>query len=606
MASAHIIGVTSGVEGTVVALPRDPGDEVAAAAPLVIVELMKLEQPVVAPDPGLLVELLVEVGDEVEVGQVVARIDLEGVAGDDVGGAQPGAATGADRDDLAELRERLHLTTDEARSEVVAARHAEGSRTARENVADLLDAGSFAEYGALAHAAQRRRRDPEELRRRTPADGIVTGTGTVDGVPVAVAAYDATVLAGTQGHTSHDKLDRILQVAHDRGLPFVLYAEGGGGRPGDTDVLGGAWLGVPTFRLLARLSGEVPVLAVVHGYCFAGNAALAGCADVIVATQDAVLGMAGPAMVAGGGLGQYEPEELGPVSEHRRTGAVDVVVPDEAAATATVRRLLGLLGGARVEVAADQLADQGQLRAIVPEDPNRAHDVDRLLEVLLDPGSSVELRPEAARGMRTLLARIDGRVVGVLANDPVHLAGAIDGDGAESAARLLALCDAHGLPVVTLVDTPGFMVGPDSDADAAVRRTARLFLAGANLAVPLVAVVVRRAFGLGAMAMVGGHLQAPVATVAWPSATLGPMGLEGAVRLGARRELEEIDDPAQREERIAGLVAIAREHASAINIATFAEVDAVIDPAETRDRISAALDLGPTVGDGSPGHVPAW
>jgi acetyl-CoA carboxylase carboxyltransferase component len=347
---------------------------------------------------------------------------------------------------------------------------------------------------------------------------------------------------------------------------------------------------------------------VVHGYCVAGNAALAGCADVVVATEDAVLGMAGPAMVAGGGLGQYEPEELGPVDAHRRTGAVDVVVPDEAAATATVRRLLGLLNGARTEVADDQLADQERLRTIVPEDPNRAHDTDLLLELLLDPGSAVELRGEAARGMRTVLARIEGRPVGVLANDPVHLAGAIDGDGAESAARLLALCDAHGLPVVTLVDTPGFMVGPESDADAAVRRTARLFLAGANLRVPLVAVVVRRAFGLGAMAMVGGHLQAPLATLAWPAATLGPMGLEGAVRLGARRELDKIQDPAEREERVAALVASAREHAGALNIATFAEIDAVIDPADTRQRITAALGLAPPTAPaaGAVGHVPPW
>lgn len=598
--SDQIVNVRSGVEGTVVAIPRGEGAEVGASATLVVVELMKLEQPIVAPDAGLVTEVLVEVGDSVEVGQVVARIDLEGIATfpDDV-------EEDADvREDLLELRERLRLATDEARPEAVARRRSTGSRTARENVADLLDGGSFVEYGALAHAAQRNRRDVEELRRRTPADGIITGIGTIDGTRVAVALYDETVLAGTQGHTSHVKLDRILRIAHHQQLPFVLYAEGGGGRPGDTDVVAGAHLGVPTFRLLAQLSGTVPVLAVVHGRTFAGNTALAGCADVIVATQDAVLGMAGPAMVAGGGLGEYEPEELGPVEVHRTTGAVDVIVADEEEATATVRRLLGLLVGRRVEDV--DVGDQAQLRGVVPQDAKRTHDADRLLEVLLDRGSAVELRAESARGMRTVLARIGGRPVGVLANDPIHLAGAIDGDGAESAARFLQLCDAHGVPVVSLVDTPGFMVGPESDADAAVRRTSRLFLAGANLRVPLVAIVVRRAFGLGAMAMVGGDLQAPMATFAWPSATLGPMGLEGAVRLGARRELEQIADPHEREERVAELTAMAREHASALNIATFAEIDAVIDPADTRARVSAVLSTaqGPT---GPPrAHVPAW
>ena len=599
-ASDHTIPVRSDVEGTVVAVPRGVGTDVAASATLVVVELMKLEQPIVAPQAGVVTALDVEVGDSVAVGQVVAHLDPAGAASTALAAADAGAVG----EDLRELRERLHLTTDDARPEAVARRRATGSRTARENVADLLDDGSFTEYGALAHAAQRSRRDVEELRRRTPADGIITGLGTIDGTRVAVALYDETVLAGTQGHTSHAKLDRILRVAHDQQLPFVLYAEGGGGRPGDTDVLGGAWLGVPTFRLLAQLSGEVPVLAVVHGRTFAGNAALAGCADVIVATEDAVLGMAGPAMVAGGGLGEYDPDELGPVDVHRTTGAVDVVVADEAAATATVRQLLGLLVGRRVEPG--EVHDQQLLRGVIPEDAKRTHDADRLLELLLDPDSAVELRAESARGMRTLLARLDGRPVGVIANDPVHLAGAIDGDGAESAARFLQLCDAHGVPVLSLVDTPGFMVGPDSDADAAVRRTSRLFLAGANLRVPLVAVVVRRAFGLGAMAMVGGDLQAPVATFAWPAATLGPMGLEGAVRLGARRELDAIDDEQQRERRVAELAAAAREHAGAINIATFAEIDAVIDPADTRARVTAVLATAQHPTGPPHTHVPAW
>lgn len=589
--SRSVVDVTSTVEGTVTAVLREVGDEVAASTPVVVVELMKLEQPVVAGDGGVVVELLVEVGDEVHDGTPVARVDLDGTS-TTTGDGAAGSGEGTDRPDLAALRERRHLTTDEARPDAVATRHDQGSRTARENVADLLDEGSFVEYGALAHAAQRRRRDPEELRRRTPADGIVTGIGTVGGVRVAVAAYDYTVLAGTQGHTSHAKLDRTLRVATELRLPFVLYAEGGGGRPGDTDVLRGAWLGVPTFTLLARLSALAPTIAVCHGLAFAGNAALAGVCDVVVATRDAVIGMAGPAMVAGGGLGEFTPDQLGPVEGHATTGAVDVVVEDEAEATATARRLVALLTGTTTAdgIDADREESVGErLRHVVPLDRRRAHDADELLRLVADEGSLLELRADAAPGMRTALARLHGRAVGLLATDPRHLAGAIDSAGAESAARLLELCDARGLPVVSLVDTPGFMVGPDSDAEGAFRRTGRLYLAGARLGTPLVAVVIRRAFGLGAMAMTGGDLAAPLATFAWPSAELGPMGLEGAVRLGSRRELDAIEDPQQREARVAELLAAMREQASALNVATYAEVDDVIDPADTRRLVAQVL-----------------
>ncbi|MFT6943104.1 MAG: acetyl-CoA carboxylase carboxyltransferase component [Nitriliruptoraceae bacterium] len=599
-----IVHVTSTVDGVVVAITRAVGDELAPGTPVVMAELMKLEQPVVAPDAGVLVELLVAVGDTITRGTPVARMDLDAT----VEAAHDGRdihSTG-ERAELAALRARQHRTTDAARPDAVAQRHDAGWRTARENVAELLDEGSFVEYGALAHAAQRLRRDADELQRRTPADGIITGLGQINGLPVAVAAYDFTVLAGTQGIASHHKLDRILGVARDLGVPFVLYAEGGGGRPGDTDVLMGAWLGVPTFRLLARLSGVVPTVAVVHGRTFAGNALLAGVCDVVIATEGSVLGMAGPAMVRGGGLGTVDADELGPAATHARTGAVDMVVADEAAATVMARELITLLRGDRTPPDDVKARDQAELRDLVPTDSMRSHDASLLLELVADVGSLVELRRATAFGMRTALARLDGRPVGLLANDPTHLAGAIDGDGAESAARFLALCDAHGLPVVTLVDTPGFMVGPESDAEAAVRRTSRLLIAGANLRVPTVAVVIRRAFGLGAMAMTGGDLQAPLATFAWPSAELGPMGLQGAVRLGARRELDQIQDPVAREAHVAELLDRARSHASAVNVATFAEIDDVIDPADTRARIIAVLTAAPPPYGPRRQPVPAW
>jgi acetyl-CoA carboxylase carboxyltransferase component len=408
--------------------------------------------------------------------------------------------------------------------------------------------------------------------------------------------------------TNHAKLDRLLGLCEQHRLPLVVFAEGGGGRPGDTDGLGASWLDVTSFRAFARLSGHVPVVAVVNGRCFAGNAALAGCADVIIATRSARLGMAGPAMIEGGGLGQVDPDDIGPAAMHARTGAVDAVVADEAEAAEVARHYLGFFQG---PVDGFEVADQTPLRTLVPENRKRIYDVRSVVEVVADPGSVLELRREAAPGMVTALARLGGRAVGILANDPTHLGGAIDADGADSAARFLGLCDVHGLPVVVLCDTPGFMVGPEAEEAAGVRRFGRLFQAGAHLRVPLVAVVLRKAYGLGAQAMMGGHLHAPVATLGWPTAELGPMGLEGAVRLGFRRDLEAIADPAEREERERQLVELAYANASGFNVATFAEIDDVIDPAETRDRIIAALTTTAGSSDDDRrepprSYVPAW
>jgi methylmalonyl-CoA carboxyltransferase 12S subunit len=501
-----------------------------------------------------------------------------------------------------ELRERRAATEDAARPEAVARRHAAGGRTARENVADLVDPGSFVEYGRLAIAGQRARRSLEELIARTPADGLVAGIGRVDGEPCAVLSYDYTVLAGTQGMLGHRKKDRLFELIERMRLPAVLFAEGGGGRPGDTDHPVVSALDTRAFALWARLSGVVPRIAVVAGRCFAGNAVLAGCSDLIVATENVSLGMGGPAMIEGGGLGRVEPDAIGPLEMQAANGVVDVAVADEAEAVAVTKRLLGYFAGARSDASAGarsdasagarsgfSAADQSSLASAIPERQRRAYDPRPIVETLCDTGSVTFLRERFARGMVTALARIEGRPVGVIANDTRHLAGAITSDGAEKAAGLLQLCNAFGLPVVSLVDTPGFMVGPDAEATGLVRHGSRLLVAGAALRVPLVAVVLRRGYGLGAQAMVGGSLHEPLLTVAWPGAELGPMGLEGAVRLGLRRELEAIADEAERERRVRDLTAAAHENARAINAATLFELDDVIEPAETRGVIAATL-----------------
>ena len=498
----------------------------------------------------------------------------------------------AERRDLAELLERRAATRDERRREAVERRHASRGRTARENVADLVDPGSFVEYGALALAAQRGRRELDDLIARTPADGLIAGTARVNGElfgersACAVLSYDYTVLAGTQGALGHRKKDRLFEVIERLRLPTVFFAEGGGGRPGDTDYAVVSALDTRAFALWARLSGLVPRIAVVHGRCFAGNAVIAGCSDLIVATEAASLGMGGPAMIEGGGLGTVDPDQVGPIDMQSRNGVVDVAVGDEVEATAVTKRLLSYFQGA---TAPGTEPDQRPLRDIVPERRRRAFDTRPVITTLADEGSVTLLRERFAPEMVTAFGRIEGRPLGFIANNSMHMAGAITSEGADKAARFMRLCDAFGLPVVSLVDTPGMMVGPDAEATGLVRHTSRLLVAGAALRVPLVAVVLRRGYGLGAQAMVAGSLHEPLLTIAWPAAELGPMGLEGAVRLGFRKELEAIEDEAARRERVRELTEMAEQNAKAINAATLFEVDDVVDPSETRSLISSTL-----------------
>ncbi|AQT81738.1 biotin carboxylase [Mycolicibacterium litorale] len=492
----------------------------------------------------------------------------------------------ADRPELEELRCRRALTEDAARPDAVERRHAAGGRTARENIADLVDADSFVEYGRFAIAAQRQRREVADLIARTPADGLVAGTAAVDGHPCAVLSYDYTVLAGTQGVFGHRKKDRLFELIERLRLPTVFFAEGGGGRPGDTDYPTVSSLEVRAFKLWAALSGVVPRIAIVKGRCFAGNAVIAGCSDLIVATADASIGMGGPAMIAGGGLGDIEPDAVGPISVQAPNGVVDVVVADEAEAVAVTKRLLGYF---QPPTAPGPVVDQTSLRTAIPERARRAYPVAPIIETLADQGSVTFLREKFAPEMVTALARIDGRPVGVIANNTMVMAGAITAAAADKAARFLQLCDTFGLPVVSLVDCPGYMVGPAAEGEALVRRASRLLVAGAALRVPLVAVILRRGYGLGAQAMTGGSLHEPLLTVAWPGAHLGPMGLEGAVRLGMRKELEAIADDAEREDRVRQATAALEENAKALNAAQIFEVDDVIDPADTRSLISATL-----------------
>jgi len=572
-----------------------PGETVRQGQVLLVLEAMKMEHEMRADADALVLACLAAEGDVVASGQPLLQLDPSAMRRD--GTAAPDApeapAAAEPRGDLKRLQARWAQTRDEARPEAMARRHAAGMRSARENIADLCDEGSFIEYGALAVAAQSRRRSEEDLIAHTPADGMVTGIGSVDArrwgqqaSRTVVMAYDATVLAGTQGARNHQKTDRLLGIALAQRLPVVLFAEGGGGRPGDTDVPIVAGLHVPTFAAMARLSGQVPLVGIAAGRCFAGNAALLGCCDVIIATDTCNIGLGGPAMIEGAGLGSYRPEEIGPSAVQSANGVVDVLVPDEAQAVAVARQYLGFFRG---RLSGGEAPDAMRLRELVPENRVRSYDSRRIIEGLVDVGSLLMLRCGFGVGIHTALAHLDGRPVGLLANNPEHLAGAIDAPAADKAARFLQLCDAHGLPVISLVDTPGFMVGPDSEAQAHVRHAARLFVVAAALRVPVFSVVLRKGYGLGAMGMSAGGFHATSFTVAWPSAEFGAMGLEGAVRLGYRKELEALPPGAEREAHFAELLREMVEKGSAERMAACLEIDAVIDPAQTRDWLLRGL-----------------
>jgi len=601
MARARVVAPLA---GSVVAIAVAPGQHVAAGDVVAIVESMKMEHEVRAAADGVVETLRCAVGDVVAAGDEMVSLGPVAVqAAASVPAAEMAARGDAIRADLAELRAREALLADASRPDAVAKRHALGMRTARENIADLCDAGSFVEYGGLAYAAQRRRRELDDLLRNTPADGMVTGIGTVNAATfgaerarTVVMAYDATVLAGTQGMRNHQKTDRLLAIAHEQRLPVVLFAEGGGGRPGDVDVPVVAGLHVPTFASFARLSGRVPLVAVVAGRCFAGNAALVGCCDVVVATRDSSIGMGGPAMVEGGGLGVFRPDEIGPSDVQSRSGVIDVLVADEAEGVAVARRYLAYFQG---RTDAPEEGDGAALRELMPENRLRSYDVRAIVAAVADRGSTLELRAAFGVGIVTALARVRGRAVGILANNPMDLGGAIDADAADKAARFLQLCDAHGLPVVSLIDTPGFMVGPEIETKAQVRHVSRMFVVAAQLRVPLAAVVLRKAYGLGAMAMAAGGMHAPMATVAWPSGEFGAMGLEGAVELGYRKELAAASEGSERDALRARLVAEQYAKGKAIEMAATLEIDAVIDPAQTRRWLAATLDAAkPTSGSG--------
>ena len=602
--------ITSPLVGTIVKIGVARSRQVTRGDELMIIESMKMEHPIVIDRSGTVAEICVTVGQTVIEGQLLIQINETASAQDvqtqdmqtqdhltsSIDG-QIGADKNSERSDLAAYRKRRAQTHDDNRTDAVVKRHARGQRTARENIADLVDENSFSEYGSFAVAAQRGRRTEDELISTTPADGLVCGIASINGdlfdsdkSRCAVLSYDYMVLAGTQGFINHRKKDRLFDIAQRLQLPVVLFAEGGGGRPGDTDAPGVAGLDVMSFAAFAKLSGLVPLIGIASGYCFAGNAALLGCCDVIIATENSNIGMAGPAMVLGGGLGTVAPTAIGPIATQSKNGVVDIRVADEQAAVTVAQRYLSYFQGTTSNY---KRHDDELLRNTVPEQRTRIYDVRKVVELLCDIDSLLELRAEFGVGIITAFGRIEGKPVGVVANNPSHLGGAIDVDGADKMSRFVQLCDAFDIPLISLCDTPGFMVGVDAEEGAQVRHFARLFVTAASVTIPWLTVVLRKGYGLGAQAMAGGSFHAKEMIVAWPTGEFGGMGLEGAVRLGFKRELNATANISERNALEQRLIAQAYERGGALNMASHTEIDDVIDPADTRSRLISILRACP-------------
>jgi acetyl-CoA carboxylase carboxyltransferase component len=585
-----MLAVRAPLQGTVVSLAVEEGEAVKRGQQLAVMEAMKMEHVISAEAAGTVRAVHVAPTDTIWEGQLLMALEPDETAGEAVDAAEA-VDLDAIRPDLKEMLDRRALTLDAKRPEAVARRRKTGQRTVRENVDDLFDAGTFVEYGPLTVAAQRRRRGLEDLLTRSPADGLVTGVGRINGdlfgdpdSRAAVLAYDYTVFAGTQGVHNHWKTDRLIDIAERGRMPLVVFAEGGGGRPGDDDY--GGFIGFNTFHHFGQLSGLLPMIGIVSGRCFAGNASLLGCCDIVIATANSNIGMGGPAMIEGGGLGVFTPEEIGPIGVQKANGVVDIAVADETEAVAMAKRYLAYFQG---RIASWTAPDQRLMRSLVPENRLRVYDIRKVIETLADEGSVLELRRDFGKTFVTSLIRIEGRAIGVVANNPAQLGGAIDSDGSDKGARFMQICDAFDIPVLNLCDTPGIMVGPEAEKTALVRHASRMFLVGCNLSVPYFTVILRKAYGLGAVAMAGGNFRAPYFTVAWPTGEFAPMGIEGQVKLGYRSELAALADPEERRKLYEKLVAEHYESGKAIQRSTTFGIDDTIDPAETRHWIATLL-----------------
>tara|TARA_B100001057_G_scaffold126377_1_gene125220 strand:- start:1617 stop:4901 length:3285 start_codon:yes stop_codon:yes gene_type:complete len=588
--------IQSELVGTVISVNAAPNKKIKQGDTVLVQEAMKMHHPIKAHINGFISKFFVEVGDTVSIGTPLFEFIPDVEKNQKRLKTDTSKKSKTIRKDLVDLLERRKLTLDKNRSTAVKKRKKLGKRTARENIKSLIGKNEFFEYGDLAYAAQRSRRSLDDLIKNTPADGLITGVSFVNSdlfnkekTKTAIMHYDYMVLAGTQGINNHKKLDRMIDVIRGLKAPLIFFCEGGGGRPGDVDAgdQNIAGLNIPSFHNFARLSGVVPLVGIGSGRLFAGNAALLGCCDVIIGTRDLNLGMGGPAMIEGGGLGVYKPEEVGPTSVQYPNGVIDILVDNEDDAVEMAKKYLSYFQG---DLATWKAPAAENLRTVIPENRLEVYDIREVIDNIADIGSVLEIKAGFAKGMFTGFIRVKGKPWGLIANNPLYLAGAIDSNGADKASRFIKLCENYNIPILSLCDTPGMMVGPEVEETGLVRHCCRMFLAGANVTVPMVTIVLRKAYGLGAQAMAGGSFMAPQFVVGWPTAEIGAMGLEGAVKLGYRKELEAETDEEKKEKLFKKLVDELYEKGKAINAASLLEFDTVLDPIESRNWISMVIE----------------
>ncbi|MFT5839209.1 MAG: acetyl-CoA carboxylase carboxyltransferase component [Flavobacteriales bacterium] len=583
--------------GSIVAVLVGQDEQVNINQPLVIIEAMKMQTTLCAEVSGKVGQVFVKIDDECFVGMPLVDIHSDGA--NKTKTEIMSCTQNTNQKLLDELRIREALTLDEQRAEQQQKRWKKGYLTARENLQNLCPVNSFMEYGQMAVAAQRLRRDYDDLKSATAADGVITGIGQINqglvveqNTQTAIVINDYSVLAGSQGYFHHLKLDRILAVASDKKYPVVMFTEGGGGRPGDTDITTvNSGLQCQSFATWASLQGKVPRISVANGYCFAGNAALFGAADITIATQSSWIGMAGPAMIEGGGLGVVKPTDIGPSAKQVKNGVIDILVENEQQAAKMAKKCLLYFQGPIVDEQKSTFADQQALNHVLPEDRRFVYDVKEIINILADCDSFTEIKSQFGAAIITGFMHLQGHPVGVIASNCKVLGGAIDVDAGEKSSQFMHLCQQFSIPLIVLCDTPGFMVGPDHEDTGAVRRLSQLFVAGSQLTVPLVAVILRKCYGLGAQALLGGNTSQPNYTIAWPTGEFGAMGLEGAVKLGFTKELAAVQDPAERKILYDQLLAEQYQKGQAQEVASVLEIDAVIEPANTRETLLLALNI---------------
>ena len=577
--------------GTLVALHVAEGAFVRAGQAVGIVEAMKMENVLAASASGRIEAIVAGAGHAVQAGDILFMFSPAEETSDD--GVDISGAAESSRALVEDMLARKEALLDEGRPEAMAKLAKRGSLSARARISALCDSDSFQEIGGFVRA--------EYARDDAPADGMILGTGKIDGRPVVVIAQDFSVYGGSSGHLGSAKLDRAATIALQAGIPLIMLLDGGGHRiqDGQSSRHYASGAGI-IMQELAHLSGWAPIVGAILGFGFAGNTNFTAFADhLVMVRKRAVMGIAGPALVKVATGETISTEALGGADvQVDQNGLADVGVESEEAAFESIRKFLSYLpsnaaGPAPVVVPARTQTEVERAQAlldIVPANTRRSYDVRRVIELIADEGSVYEKKPTFARNIVTSFARLDGRPVGFIANQSLVAGGMLDAPACEKGAHFIAICDAFGLPIIYLIDVPGVAVGSAAEKTTLGRRSAKLVHEIGQSTVPRVSVVLRKGYGMGYVAMGGGRSFEPDASFAWPTAEVCAMSIDGAVDVAYRKDYEAAPDPVARRKEI---IDDMRSRVSAVQAVEGFGIDDLIDPRTTRARLIEVLARAP-------------